>query len=234
MAKKDLTGQKFGKLTVIREHPDPYVSQAGKKTRRWVCRCDCGKEVIVLQNVLTANRNTPKSCGCAKSTAQDYRKKSRIGQRFGRLVVIGEERAETPDHNGSRRLFVCQCDCGNIKKYTLSQLLNPTIRSCGCLLSDTAREKIKNGVNGHKPEDITNINLIKTDRKPNRNNKTGTRGVYFCESENRYRAKIGIHGKQIDLGRFETLDAAIKARKEAEKTYHVPILDKYKDEIDRK
>ena len=63
--KKDLTGMRFGKLTVTSENPEPYISPKGIKFRRWNCKCDCGKELIVLQNALTAKKNGTVSCGCS-------------------------------------------------------------------------------------------------------------------------------------------------------------------------
>ena len=35
---KDITGQKFGRLTVIKRVPNQRVA-----TTRWLCRCECGK-----------------------------------------------------------------------------------------------------------------------------------------------------------------------------------------------
>lgn len=57
MTKKgeDLTGKRFGRLTVL-EEAEPANG------RRWLCRCDCGKERIVYGNSL--KRGTTKSCGC--------------------------------------------------------------------------------------------------------------------------------------------------------------------------
>lgn len=54
---KDLTGQKFGRLTIIK-----YLHNtiAGKAV--WLCRCDCGKFVeIVGSNLCSGMTN---SCGC--------------------------------------------------------------------------------------------------------------------------------------------------------------------------
>ena len=58
----DLTGQRFGKLTVLAE-ADAYYQRSGNKKRRWLCKCDCGHETIVLQSNLTASHGT-RSCGC--------------------------------------------------------------------------------------------------------------------------------------------------------------------------
>ena len=57
---KDLTGQKFGKLTVMFF---AGVNKHGKAL--WSCKCECGKEKLVLGSVLT--RGDCRSCGCLKS-----------------------------------------------------------------------------------------------------------------------------------------------------------------------
>lgn len=61
--KNDLTGFRFGRLVVLREE-ERYFSNS--KTRyskkRYLCKCDCGKEVKVLESLLL-NGHT-KSCGC--------------------------------------------------------------------------------------------------------------------------------------------------------------------------
>ena len=52
----DLTGQRFGRLTVIKR-----VENNGEKVM-WLCRCDCGNETTVFSGYLR-NGDT-KSCGC--------------------------------------------------------------------------------------------------------------------------------------------------------------------------
>lgn len=52
---KDLTGQKFGKLLVIK------ISHT-KKRAFWICKCDCGKSRVICSNRLLSNKTT--SCGC--------------------------------------------------------------------------------------------------------------------------------------------------------------------------
>ena len=56
----DLTGQKFGMLTVMCRMSN---RQVGKNSRLvWHCRCDCGQETDVLALLLT--EGLVKSCGC--------------------------------------------------------------------------------------------------------------------------------------------------------------------------
>lgn len=52
----DLTGQVFGKLLVLSKH-----GHKGKETA-WLCRCECGKETVVIGKDLRSG-NT-QSCGC--------------------------------------------------------------------------------------------------------------------------------------------------------------------------
>lgn len=54
--KLDLTGQKYGKLTVL--HPAENI---GSRTA-WVCKCECGKETIVKTYHLRNGHVI--SCGC--------------------------------------------------------------------------------------------------------------------------------------------------------------------------
>lgn len=61
--RKDLTGMRFGRLTVL--------STDGKHTGGnliWTCRCECGNECNVASNNLQ-NGHT-QSCGCQKAEAQ--------------------------------------------------------------------------------------------------------------------------------------------------------------------
>ena len=57
----DLTGRKFGRLTVVSSAENAYRPN-GKPRRRWNCVCDCGSEKIVYGENLTQGKTL--SCGC--------------------------------------------------------------------------------------------------------------------------------------------------------------------------
>ncbi len=57
----DLTGQRFGRLTIVKK-ADPLINGKGYKKRKWECVCDCGNILNVLEGNLK-NGHT-KSCGC--------------------------------------------------------------------------------------------------------------------------------------------------------------------------
>lgn len=146
-----------------------------------------------------------------------------IGKRYGRLTVTDECDLETPDSNGNRRGLVCTCDCGN-EIITTRKALMGGLKSCGCLLSETAREKVRTGTLTHT--DGTQLSAIREDRPANRNSKSGIKGVYYKASEDRWIAKIGVQGKTITIGRYATAEEAAAARKEAEEKYHAPLRKK--------
>lgn len=56
-------------------------------------------------------------------------------------------------------------------------------------------------------------------------NTTGVRGVAKAE-KGRYRASITVKHQTIQLGRYETIEEAKRARKEAEEKYFKPIIEK--------
>lgn len=53
----DLTGQKFGRLTVIKKY-----GHNKSNAILWLCQCDCGNQVIVIGDHLRTGHT--KSCGC--------------------------------------------------------------------------------------------------------------------------------------------------------------------------
>jgi len=58
----DLTGSRFGRLTVVRRAKEHEKSQT-----KYICKCDCGNESIVFS--LNLKRNHTTSCGCAHKEA---------------------------------------------------------------------------------------------------------------------------------------------------------------------
>ncbi len=54
--RKDLTGQRFGRLTVLEFVPDK------KSHASWLCQCDCGNKKVIRGNSLKGGKVL--SCGC--------------------------------------------------------------------------------------------------------------------------------------------------------------------------
>ena len=125
----DLTGQKFGKLTVI-IRADNKIS-GGKNRTMWICRCDCGtnEEIVVSGDYL--KRSICPSCGCeATKNRIEKNRKNNIGEKFGRLTIIDILWDE------DRTKAICKCDCGNDYIGVKSDIVSGHTKSCGCLQSE--------------------------------------------------------------------------------------------------
>jgi hypothetical protein len=59
---EDLTGQVFGRLTVVRVSDKRSCLKGGSNRLQWECKCECGADVLVCRNNIISGRS--KSCGC--------------------------------------------------------------------------------------------------------------------------------------------------------------------------
>ena len=108
----DLTGQRFGRLTVI-ERTEDYVSPKGERLTAWIARCDCGRVVSVVGCQI--KRGHTKSCGCLNEECGRNGRRLRHGLRYHRLYRIWRSmkcRCYLPKsksyHNyGGRGITVC-------------------------------------------------------------------------------------------------------------------------------
>lgn len=209
MVVENLTGRRFGRLVVLGKIKEP-----GKA--KYKVRCDCGNEKVVLADNLKRGMTT--SCGhCYRKTKEFAmaRVKDITGKRFGMLVVLTEL--------GKGKVF-CKCDCGNVKVINKGHLLNGDIQSCGCLMSQQAKQNQKKYYQGG-----TYISAIKNTKATSRS-KSGIRGVCWHKEKGKWRASIGFKGESYELGYFDTIEAAAKARKEAEDRLYKPIIETFEED----
>lgn len=136
---KDLTGQIFGRLTVI-EYNQNLSKDRGKAY--WTCQCNCENKTII--NVIGNNliRNHTTSCGCYQKTRiHDIRFKDLTSQHFGKLTVLELDQDLSKQRGCS--YWKCKCECGNIKSIKGSHLTTHAISSCGCYSRSRGEEKIE-------------------------------------------------------------------------------------------
>lgn len=144
---QDLTGIRFGRLTVLER-----AENRGNRVC-WRCKCDCGNLTTVCASLLKSGNTS--SCGCyhkqrtSEACFQDLK-----GQRFGKLTVteyIGKGK-------DGKSLWQCHCECGNVCIVSSSHLKSGTTKSCGCLkhigyntihaLTNSKIYRIWNGIKG--------------------------------------------------------------------------------------
>ena len=125
---KDLTGQKFGRLTVIRV-AEPHEIKDKAKGTHWFCQCSCGNTTVVTVQNLHGNHT--QSCSCLhKEKLMEYQ--DITGQKFGKLTVI---RTIDERNKAGLRLWECQCECGHTTVATAALLHSGHKVSCGCVNS---------------------------------------------------------------------------------------------------
>jgi len=134
----NLTGQKFGRLTVLED--------GGRKGGEvlWKCLCECGNTVDVIGSNL--RRGNTKSCGCLqKERTSETNKKDLTNQKFGRLTVL-----EDVGRTHGYVLWKCLCECGNTVNVMASSLQSGATQSCGCYNKERVSETSKIDLTGQK------------------------------------------------------------------------------------
>ncbi|MBO5897533.1 MAG: hypothetical protein J6R04_00815 [Clostridia bacterium] len=127
---EELTGQQFGRLTVI-SRADDYIEKNGGKRVRWRCLCECGNIKIVRAQTL--KNGLTKSCGCLKKENTSLRCfKDIVGQHFGRWVVVKREQDYVSPSGYHRTQWLCKCSCGTERIVDASSLMGGRSISCGC------------------------------------------------------------------------------------------------------
>lgn len=209
----DLTGIRFGKLTVIRRDLD-LIKKNGGKEPRWLCKCDCGNETVVLSSNLKSG--SVKSCGCIRNQIDDL-----SGKTFGHLKVICLSR-----NDGRRTFYECKCDCGKIIIVNRDSLTSGATISCGHIQKIRSKENTEI-VKQYFVND-TNVYAAKG-KKILKNNTSGITGVYKYKS--RWRAEITFQKKRYFLGIYDKIEDATKARKIAENKLHGDFLKWFAEEF---
>lgn len=107
----NLTGKRFGRLIVVKKAKN-HITPCGTILTQWLCKCDCGNEIIVYTKNLK-NGNT-KSCGCyhkeiakQKSTKHGFRH-TKLYFIFGAIKARCYNKKNTGYKNyGGRGIKVC-------------------------------------------------------------------------------------------------------------------------------
>lgn len=131
----DLTGLRFGKLTVIKREGSINQKSA------WLCECDCGNKTVVTSDRLRGGKT--KSCGCISIERIRNLNKGKsfmidlTGQRFKRLTVLEFSHFSK---DKKRTYWKCRCDCGKEIITRADSLKNGHTNSCGCFNKDLVSE----------------------------------------------------------------------------------------------
>ena len=216
----DLTGRKFGKLSVI------GVDCKKNGNKYWKCQCECGRITSVRDDSLKSGGS--KSCGCPPPSIL-------IGQKVGKLTVIGR---------ASKNKFLCECECGNKTEVFGSNLNRRHTVSCGCYQKEI--RGLSSVTHGMTKTDEFNIWQSMKQRCYDKNCKAfahyGGRGIRICnrwiESFENFILDIGKRpSKQHSIervnndGDYELSNCKWATKREQAQNRRYNVKIKYKGEI---
>ena len=225
---EDLTGCKFGRLTVI-ERAEDYVEPKSKKRHpQWLCLCTCGNRKIILGNNL--KRGLTNSCGCIKKeVASIIHKKKNNYENIGNGIT-------KVFFNNNNGYFLCDTsewdkvkDITWIKSgngYAYGVIKNQYVKFHRYIMDVNDKEHEVDHIDGNPLNNLkTNLRICykeenSMNQKISTKNTSGHVGIYWDASRNKWCARINANKKTIFLGRFDDYDMAVREREKAEEIYH--------------
>ena len=224
---KDLTGQKFGRLTVIKRG-DNHITKSGNQIVQWWCKCDCNNKKLILirANSLTTNRT--KSCGCLQK--ETIIRMNKNEHRKGNHYDLSGDYGVGWTNKGEP-FFFDKDDYDTIKDFTWciynGYVVDRNMNSMhdiimqqdiGFIVDHIHGKETRNDNRrcnlriGTKQQNVFNRDLTKA-------NTSGVMGISYDKNKDKWITRIGYNYQSIYLGAFTEKEDAIKARIKAEEEY---------------
>ena len=229
--KKDLTGKKFGRLTVLKQIDDYIAPNIGKHYARWLCECDCEHHtrIIVRQSHLKSKHTL--SCGCHKiEKTKKINKKINeytLFDNYGVLLTSNTKEEVYFDLNDAEKILQ-HCWFKDCEGYPSTTIKTKRIRLhvfLGLKWHDHQnRNKLDNRRKNLRPCTYSQNGTNKGLRS---DNTSGVIGVYWFNRDKKWKSQINIDGKIKNLGTYINKDDAIKSRLIAEVEHYKEFAPQY-------
>ena len=221
----NLTGKKFGRLTVVKR-VENYVYPNGYHDVQWLCRCDCGNEIVVRAKALTKNNGT-KSCGCLqKEMVKKYNLYNLSGSYGIGYTLNGEEFwFDLEDYDLIKNYCWFITDKGYVRTTDANNNFKPIyLHRLIMNVSDDYYVDHIHGANSRHDNRKFNLRIATASQNQMNvnlsiNNTSGATGVNWDKRKHKWTARIGINYERIHLGDFDSFEDAVRARKLAEDKY---------------
>lgn len=235
MTLKDLTGERYSRLTVVGRAPD-YISPSGKHLTCWVCRCDCGETVTVTGVHLKSGHT--RSCGCYNHDQAVDRSMNPESpgcvKRKSNTFVFEDNEAFCHFNKGGGFSFDADdydklkdhCWYDNGHGYAVARGEGGKLMFAHRVITDCPDGKVVDHIN-HDTLNNRKSNLRACSQaenmkniKPRKSNRSGVPGVWYEAGSNRWRASVHVNKHTFHLGSYRSLEEAREARKRAEKEFY--------------
>ena len=220
----DLTDKRFGRLVVINRAED-YISPKGKHFVCWLCKCDCGNEVVVNGNSL--RRKATQSCGYLQKEIV-----AKQSKKYNTYDLSGDYGIGYTS-NGEKFYFDLE-DYDKIKDYCWFNTKGYICALCDNkrtlmhrLITNCPDNMVVDHIGGEETRSdnrkqnlrICTISQNNMNRKITSRNTSGVVGVAWDKNKKKWEATIRINKKQVHLGLFDNFEDAVATRKQSEEKY---------------
>lgn len=222
---KDLTGMKFGRLTVIKPK-----GMDGYNHMIWECACDCGNPKHSFCSEYSLMNGKAKSCGCLNVDfcKQNFSKRNTYDLSGEYGIGYTQEGVEfyfdLEDFDKIKDMYWYVSSYGYMQTRDTENGIQFMHRVILGISKNPDYDEIEvDHIHAENIRDNRKCNLRLATHSQNgmnkplqRNNKTGVTGVSWDKARNKWRVQIQKNGVHYNLGSFNNFDDAVAVRKEAE------------------
>lgn len=223
--KKYLTGKQFGNLMVIGQGDD-YINPSGHHYARCLCQCQCVQKNIVLVSTYSLISGNTKSCGCYQRHRTSITHKEKNKYDLTKEYGVGHTSTNEPFYFDLSDYEMISQYVWHHDAYGYVVTNDGNIKMHRLIMGVVDNNDVVVDHKNHNPYDNRKENLRVCTHQGNNFNKNRYRdknkellGISFDKSRNKWCAKIGVNYKTINLGRFENIEDAMTARRNAELKY---------------
>ena len=219
---KDMTGEVFGKLKVIKR-VENYISPKGKIKTMWLCECNCNKKKKIVVFGESLRRGFTRSCGCLhREMLKKYNTFDLTGEYGIGYTTNGNEfYFDLEDYD----LIKDYCWCKDNHDYIITRIDEKNILLMHRLIMNCPDNMEVDHIFHDTWDNRKEFLRIVTDSKNSMNrglfsnNTSGVTGVSLNTNTGKWHSYIQKDNNFKYLGAFDDIEDAIQIRQEAEIKY---------------
>jgi GTP:adenosylcobinamide-phosphate guanylyltransferase len=239
--RRDLTGEVFGRLTVIKQTEDYVEPKSGEHRSMWLCECSCeDRRIIKVMGSNLTKKNGTRSCGCIRTEKLSARMQEmapifNAKKHKTNVYDLSGEYGVGLTSNTQNEFYFDLEDYDKIKDYCWHETIGKDgVHRLGTYDPKTKKQIAMHALLGFKNFDHADRNELNnrkinlrpctnTENNYNRNrfsnNTSGYTGVTFITKSQKWRAFLYKNNELVLNVCFDNKEDAINARKAAEEIY---------------